>query len=69
MVLSATFTNGYVFMVLIAILTSVTWAVYYLSIIINTFFYNDQYMINPSLEKLNLIGNIQNIEKKKHLKS
>ena len=59
MVLSAALTNGYVFMVLIAILTSVTSAVYYLSIIKNMFFYNDQYMINPSVEKLNLIGNIQ----------
>ena len=58
MVLSAALSNGYVFMVLIAILTSVTSAVYYLSIIKNMFFYNDQYMINPSVEKLNLIGNI-----------
>ena len=58
MVLSAALTNGYVFMVLIAILTSVTSAVYYLSIIKNMFFYNDQYVINPSIEKLNLIGNI-----------
>ena len=63
MVLSAALTNGYVFMVLIAILTSVTSAVYYLSIIKNMFFYNDQYMINPSLEKLNLTGNIQKNEK------
>jgi len=63
MVLSAALTNGYVFMVLIAILTSVTSAVYYLSIIKNMFFYNDQYMINPSVEKLNLIGNIQNNQK------
>ena len=60
MVLSAALTNGYVFMVLIAILTSVISAVYYLSIIKNMFFYNDQYMINPSVEKLNLVGNIQN---------
>lgn len=59
MVLSAALSNGYIFMVLIAILTSVTSAVYYLSIIKNMFFYNDQYMINPSVEKLNLIGNIQ----------
>lgn len=59
MVLSAALSNGYIFMVLIAILTSVTSAVYYLSIIKNMFFYNDQYMINPSIEKLNLIGNIQ----------
>jgi NADH-ubiquinone oxidoreductase chain 2 len=58
MVLSAALTNGYVFMVLIAILTSVTSAVYYLSIIKNMFFYNDQYVINPGIEKLNLIGNI-----------
>lgn len=58
MVLSAALTNGYVFIVLIAIITSVTSAVYYLSIIKNMFFYNDQYVINPSIEKLNLIGNI-----------
>ena len=63
MVLSAALSNGYVFMVLIAILTSVTSAVYYLSLIKNMFFYNDQYIINPSLEKINLIGNIQNSEK------
>ena len=63
MVLSAALSNGYVFMVLVAILTSVTSAVYYLSVIKNMFFYNDQYMINPSLDKLNLIGNIQKNEK------
>ena len=62
MVLSAALSNGYVFMVLIAILTSVTSAVYYLSVIKNMFFYNDQYMINPSLEKLSFLGNIQNKE-------
>jgi NADH-ubiquinone oxidoreductase chain 2 len=68
MVLSAALTNGYVFMVLIAILTSVTSAVYYLSIIKNMFYYDSQYMINPSLEKLNLIGNIQNSEKENYKK-
>jgi NADH-ubiquinone oxidoreductase chain 2 len=68
MVLSAALSNGYVFMVLIAILTSVTSAVYYLSIIKNMFFYNDQYIINPSLEKLNLLGNIQKNEKENYQK-
>ena len=68
MVLSAALTNGYVFMVLIAILTSVTSAVYYLSIIKNMFYYDSQYMINPSLVKLNLIGNIQNSEKENYVK-
>ena len=66
MVLSAALSNGYVFMVLIAILTSVTSAVYYLSIIKNMFYYDNQYMINPSLEKLNLIGNIQSSEKENY---
>ena len=58
MVLSAALDNGYVFMALLAILTSVISAVYYLNVIKNIFFFKPEYKINPSLENLNLQGNI-----------
>lgn len=60
MVLSAALDNGYVFMALIAILTSVISAVYYLNIVKNIFFFKDEYKINPSLENLNLKGQMMN---------
>jgi len=59
MVLSAALDNGYVFMALVAILTSVISAVYYLNVIKNIFFFKDEYKINPSLENLNLEGDIE----------
>lgn len=52
MVLSAALDNGYVFMALVAILTSVISAVYYLNVIKNIFFFKDEYKINPSLENI-----------------
>jgi NADH-ubiquinone oxidoreductase chain 2 len=55
MVLSAALDNGYVFMALVAILTSVISAVYYLNVIKNIFFFKDNYQINPSLDNLNLV--------------
>jgi NADH-ubiquinone oxidoreductase chain 2 len=58
MVLSAALDNGYVFMALVGILTSVISAVYYLNVIKNIFFFKDEYKINPSLVNLNLKGNI-----------
>ena len=58
MVLSAALDNGYVFMALVAILTSVISAVYYLNVIKNIFFFKEEYKINPSLLNLNLQGNI-----------
>ena len=58
MVLSAALDNGFVFMALVAILTSVIGAVYYLNIIKQIFFFKDEYKINPSLENLNLQGNL-----------
>jgi NADH-ubiquinone oxidoreductase chain 2 len=60
MVLSAALDNGYVFLSLIAILTSVIAAVYYLNIIKEIFFYSPEYQINPLLENLKLKGNIIN---------
>jgi NADH-ubiquinone oxidoreductase chain 2 len=46
MILSAALDNGYVFMTLIAILTSVISAIYYLVIIEKIFFYKSEYEIN-----------------------
>lgn len=47
MVLSAALDNGYIFLSLIAILTSVIGAVYYLTIIKEIFFFSSEYKINP----------------------
>lgn len=60
MVLSAALDNGYIFLSLVAILTSVIGAVYYLNIIKEVFFYLPEYKINPILQNLNLNGNIYN---------
>src|SRR6188768_448091 len=51
MVLSAALDNGYVFLSLVAILTSVIGAVYYLNIIKEIFFYLPEYNLDPSLNK------------------
>jgi len=53
MILSAALDSGYVFMSLIAILTSVIGAVYYLNLIKQMFFFNHDYQINPSILKGN----------------
>lgn len=58
MVLSAALDSGYVFLVLIGILTSVIGAVYYLAIIKQMFFDKPEYKINPELENLNMYGYI-----------
>jgi NADH-ubiquinone oxidoreductase chain 2 len=58
MVLSAALDSGYVFLALVAILTSVISAVYYLNIIRQVFFDKSEYKINPELENINLHGNI-----------
>jgi NADH-ubiquinone oxidoreductase chain 2 len=68
MVLSAALDNGYVFMALVAILTSVISAVYYLNVIKNIFFFKDEYKINPSLENLNLQASIENFDGNKESK-
>jgi NADH-ubiquinone oxidoreductase chain 2 len=54
MVLSAALDNGYIFMSLVAILTSVISAVYYLSVIKQIFFDKPDYNLNPALNNLNL---------------
>jgi NADH-ubiquinone oxidoreductase chain 2 len=58
MVLSAALDSGYVFLTLIAILTSVISAVYYLNIIKEVFFYEPIYKINRAFKNLSLHGNI-----------
>lgn len=58
MVLSAALDNGYIFITLVAILTSVIGAGYYLSLIKQIFFFKDDYKINPSINNLNLVAYI-----------
>jgi NADH-ubiquinone oxidoreductase chain 2 len=58
MVLSAALDSGLIFLSLVAILTSVIGAVYYLSIIREMFFSLPEYKINPVLENLVLKGNV-----------
>jgi NADH-ubiquinone oxidoreductase chain 2 len=54
MVLSAALDNGYIFLSLIAILTSVIGGVYYLNVIKEIFFYAPQYKINPLLKNISV---------------
>lgn len=58
MVLSAALDSGYIFITLIAILTSVISAVYYLNIIKEVFFDKSDYKINPALNNLIIHGSI-----------
>ena len=52
MILSAALDNGYVFMSLIAIITSVIGAGYYLNLIKEIFFYKSDYIRNISINKI-----------------
>ena len=67
MVLSAALDNGFVFMALVAILTSVIAAVYYLNVIKQIFFFKNEYMVNPSLENLKIQGSINEIKNDKEI--
>ena len=58
MVLSAALDNGYVFMSLVAIITSVIGAGYYLNLIKQIFFFKHDYKINSSTNNIILIGHI-----------
>ena len=51
-VLSAALDQGYVFLTLVAILTSVISAVYYLNIVKQMFFDKPEYTVNPSLKNI-----------------
>jgi len=54
MILSAALDNGYVFMAIVAILTSVIGAGYYLNLIKQIFFFKSDYKKNPSLYSNNI---------------
>ena len=58
MVLSAALDSGYVFLTLIAILTSVISAVYYLNVIKQVFFDKPEYEVNPELKDINMHANL-----------
>ena len=58
MVLSAALDSGYIFLTLVAILTSVISAVYYLNIIKEVFFYEPIYKINSAFKDIDFHGNI-----------
>jgi NADH-ubiquinone oxidoreductase chain 2 len=58
MVLSAALDSGYVFITLIAILTSVISAVYYLNIIKQIFFDESEYRVNPELYNIDIYASI-----------
>nr|QCS25184.1 NADH dehydrogenase subunit 2 [Arthonia rubella] len=60
MVLSSALDNGYVFMALIAILTSVVSAYYYLALIKQIFFHDTDYTLNPQLNSINMKGSLIN---------
>lgn len=54
MVLSAALENGYVFIVLVGILTSVISAVYYLNVVKEIFFEKPEYKVNPYISNLDM---------------
>jgi NADH-ubiquinone oxidoreductase chain 2 len=58
MVLSAALDSGYVFLTLVAILTSVISAVYYLNIIKEVFFYQPIYKVYHAFKNIDFYGNI-----------
>jgi len=58
MILSAALDNGYVFMALIAILTSVIGAGYYLNLVKQIFFYKSDYQKNTTIDSKTLTGHI-----------
>jgi NADH-ubiquinone oxidoreductase chain 2 len=68
MVLSAALDNGYVFITLIAILTSVISAVYYLNVIKQIFFFKPDYVLNSNFKHLVMKGAIINFVNKSTIK-
>jgi NADH-ubiquinone oxidoreductase chain 2 len=64
MVLSAALDKGLIFLSIVAILTSVIGAIYYLSIIKEMFFSLPEYQFNTQLKDLILKGNLLNKNKK-----
>lgn len=64
MILSAALDSGYIFMTLIAIITSVISAVYYLVVVKNIFFEENDQKINPNFDGLSTLVYIKNENKK-----
>ena len=60
MVLSAALDSGYVFLSLVAILTSVIGGVYYLNVIKEVFFYKPEYKLNSILKDRKLLSYVYN---------
>ena len=58
MILSAALDSGYIFMSLVAIITSVIGAGYYLNLVKQIFFFKNDYQINPAVDNLELVGYI-----------
>jgi NADH-ubiquinone oxidoreductase chain 2 len=58
MILSAALDNGYIFMSLIAIITSVIGAAYYLNLVKQVFFYKSNYKENNSTNNITITGYI-----------
>jgi len=58
MVLSSALDSGYIFMALVAILTSVISACYYLAVVKQIFFDKSDYVINPTIKRISLKGNV-----------
>jgi NADH-ubiquinone oxidoreductase chain 2 len=63
MVLSAALDSGYIFLTLVAILTSVISAVYYLNVIKQVFFDKPEYKVNPELLDVSIDANIMKNDK------
>ena len=64
MVLSASIDNGYIFMSIVAIMTSVIGGVYYLAIIKQIFFEKSDYELNSSVKALEFSGTLQEVSLK-----
>jgi len=64
MILSAALDNGYIFITLVAILTSVISAVYYLVVVKSIFFEENDQKINPNFNNLNVLIYIGNEKRK-----
>ena len=69
MVLSAALDSGYIFITLVAILTSVISAVYYLNIISQVFFDKPEYIINPAIKNINMYASLDVVDNNSTIKS
>ncbi len=68
MVLSAALDKGYIFITIVAILTSVIGGVYYLTLVKEIFFHSPTYKVNPLLENLTIPAKIEPSSKEVYIK-